>query len=45
MATLTVSSGNNNGVVVLRGKLPWIKARATAYRKKGFNVVITWEQK
>ena len=45
MATLTVSSDNNNGVVVLKGKMSWIQQRATAYRKKGFNVLITWEQK
>ena len=45
MATLTVSSDNNNGVVVLKGKMPWIQKRAEAYRNRGFNVLITWEQK
>ena len=45
MATLTVSSDNNNGVVVLKGKMSWIQQRAVAYRNKGFNVLITWEQK
>ena len=45
MATLTVSSDNNNGVVVLKGKRSWIQKRAVAYRNKGFNVLITWEQK
>jgi len=45
MGTLTVSSDNNNGIVVLRGKLSWIQQRAVAYRNKGFNVLITWEQK
>jgi len=45
MATLTVSRDNNNGVVVLKGKMSWIQKRAVAYRNKGFNVLITWEQK
>ena len=45
MATLTVSSNDNKGVVVLKGKMSWIQKRAVAYRKKGFNVLITWEQK
>ena len=45
MATLTVSSNDNNGVVVLKGKMAWIQKRAWAYRNKGFNVLITWEQK
>ena len=45
MATLTVSSNNNNGVVVLRGARAWIEKRAIAYRNKGFNVLITWKQK
>jgi len=45
MATLTVSSDNNSGVVVLRGARAWIEQRAIAYRKNGFNVLITWEQK
>ena len=45
MATLTVSSNDNNGVVVLKGKMSWIQKRAVAYRKKGFNVLITREQK
>ena len=45
MATLTVSSDNNNGVVVLKGKMAWIQQRAWAYRNKGFNVLVTWEQK
>ena len=45
MATLTVSSDNNNGIVVLRGKMSWIQKRAVAYRNKGFNVLITWVQK
>ena len=45
MATLTVSSDHNQGVVVLRGARAWIEKRAVAYRNKGFNVLITWEQK
>lgn len=45
MATLTVSSNNNNGVVVLRGARAWIESRAVAYRNKGFNCLITWKQK
>ena len=45
MATLTVSSDDNKGVVVLKGARAWIGERAIAYRKKGFNVLIQWEQK
>ena len=45
MATLTISSDHNPGVVVLKGKMAWIQKRAVAYRKKGFNILITWEQK
>lgn len=45
MATLTVSSETNPGVVVLKGNMAWIQKRAVAYRNKGFNVLITWEQK
>tara|TARA_X000001036_G_scaffold236348_1_gene220499 strand:- start:284 stop:421 length:138 start_codon:yes stop_codon:yes gene_type:complete len=45
MATLTITSNDNNGIVVLRGARAWIESRAVAYRKKGFNILITWEQK
>jgi len=45
MATLTISSDDNKGVVVLKGARAWIEKRAIAYRRKGFNVLITWEQK
>ena len=45
MATLTVSSNDNKGIVVLRGARAWIEKRAVAYRNKGFNCLITWEQK
>jgi hypothetical protein len=45
MATLTISSDDNKGVVVLKGARAWIEKRAIAYRKKGFNVLIQWEQK
>ena len=45
MATLTISSDHNPGVVVLKGKMAWIQKRAWAYRNKGFNVLITLEQK
>ena len=45
MATLTISSETNPGVVVLKGKMAWIQKRAVAYRNKGLNVLITWEQK
>ena len=45
MATLTITSETNPGVVVLKGKMAWIQQRAWAYRSNGFNVLITWEQK
>ena len=45
MATLTITSNDNNGIVVLRGARAWIEKRAVAYRNKGFNILITWEQK
>lgn len=45
MATLTITSDHNKGVVVLKGARSWIEARAIAYRNKGFNILITWEQK
>jgi hypothetical protein len=45
MATLTITSDTNPGVVVLKGKMTWIQKRAWAYRNKGFNILITWEQK
>jgi len=45
MATLTVRGENGKGLVVLKGAREWIETRATAYRKKGFDVVITWRQK
>ena len=45
MATLTVSSETNPGVIVLKGSRAWIEKRAWAYRNKGFNVLIAWEQK
>ena len=45
MATLTVSSNDNKGIVVLKGARAWIEARAVAYRNKGFNVLIQWRQK
>ena len=45
MATLTITSNDNNGIVVLRGARAWIESRAVAYRKKGFNILISWEQK
>jgi hypothetical protein len=45
MATLTISSDDKKGVVVLKGARAWIEKRAIAYRRKGFNVLITWEQK
>lgn len=45
MATLTITSDHNKGVVVLKGARAWIESRAVAYRKKGFNILITWEQK
>lgn len=45
MATLTISSDNQPGVVVLKGARSWIESRAIAYRNKGFNILITWEQK
>ena len=45
MATLTITSDHNQGVVVLKGARAWIEARAVAYRKKGYNNLITWEQK
>jgi len=45
MGKLTITSDNINGVIVLRGKMSWIQQRAVAYRKKGCNVLIQWEQK
>lgn len=45
MGKLTITSDDNNGVVVLRGKMSWIQQRAIAYRNQGFNVLIQWEQK
>ena len=45
MATLTITSDHNKCVVVLKGARSWIESRAIAYRNKGFNILITWEQK
>lgn len=45
MATLTITSDNKKGIVVLKGKMSYIQKRAVAYRNKGFNCLITWEQK
>ena len=45
MATLTITSNDKKGIVVLKGARAWIESRAIAYRNKGFNVLITWEQK
>lgn len=45
MATLTVSSNDNKGIVVLKGARAWIEKSAVAYINKGFNVLIQWEQK
>ena len=45
MATLTITSDNKKGIVVLKGARAWIESRAVAYRNKGFNCLITWEQK
>jgi hypothetical protein len=45
MATLTITSDNKKGIIVLKGKMSWIQQRAVAYRKKGYNVLIQWEQK
>lgn len=45
MGKLTITSDDNNGIIVLRGKMSWIQQRAIAYRKKGYNVLITWKQK
>ena len=45
MATLTITSDHKKGMVVLKGARLWIEKRAVAYRKKGFNILITWEQK
>ena len=45
MATLTITSDHKKGMVVLKGAIAWIEKRAVAYRKKGFNILITWEQK
>ena len=45
MATLTITSDHNQGVVVLKGARAWIESRAVAYRNKGFNILITWSQK
>jgi hypothetical protein len=45
MATLTITSDHKKGMVVLKGARAWIEKRAVAYRKKGFNILITWEQK
>ena len=45
MATLTITSDHKKGMVVLKGARAWIESRAVAYRKKGFNILITWEQK
>ena len=45
MATLTITSDNKKGIIVLKGKMSWIQQRAVAYRNKGFNVLIQWEQK
>lgn len=45
MGKLTITSDDNKGIIVLRGKMSWIQQRAVAYRNKGFNVLIQWEQK
>lgn len=43
-ATLTVAY-NDKPIAVLKGARDWIEQRAVAYRNKGFDILITWEQK